>query len=828
VNRPTAQPDFSILLRDLLVDPNLGANSRRSTRSPPVEHPTQYPWPQLESAARDFAKIYQQRPDALGSFKRIGRAAITPGQWIETTSKPSEFQGWLPFASRQQLELKGAFFEVEVEVESGEIAIAILAEDGSNFVGRRYLARRGYNRFQLPILSNEVKGAVFCNGEAADASARFKISSSSVIQLDRTSPDFKAFKYASDQELTSPQTETNHPESIAPSPSFVLHYLLGRGEIHAVRTLLHASQALGENPLSNFPARMIELLAQFNEVDRSADPSTPNPAAARENCEHPPSISNRALDELNALRLIFEGNQLVPLHLEILEFGFAIELAGVVTGQNTEATWHRESIASALVPRGLLRKLLEVISERLQGDISQLVVSISTTSQGTTLAIRSRLQNGDLQYRNFSDQVAKLHEALNHPGVRLPHLVHHLGGENQLELSWGHENSACDLPPLTWSSSTPEETDDSIYRGELGGQIRLVNGLCYKVAPRPSSKPNDLRQEAFLLQKLSGLGIVPTVGASQVWPDRTAMSYGFISGITLDQWNISSRSTGDKVHVLQQLSDAISELNNRGIQHRDLRAQNILIKPDHRLVILDFDQAREAPAADDFGNEWGADDVCSGFGGLIRQLRWEKVYLETAGKLGFAWELGRTSAANSPGNHSCYYAWRWGALDLHGERPWVLRWKLLETAFPSTPGQFLELGCNLGLLSTYASLNGWQTTGLDHDGVAVAAADQIASALYSSAQFRTADLTSPDAFSDLDDTYDIVSALSVVHWLPDPGPVEAFLQRQPRLIFEGHRTLAEEETYLHRLGFSSVKLIGYSERLRPVILAIRNPELANS
>lgn len=828
MKRRTAKPDFSALLHDLLVDPDLGAGPSRGHRALPVEHRPQYAWPQLESAAGAYAKVYQKRPAALGSFKRIGRATLTPDQWIETTTKPSEFQGWLPFASRRQIELKGAFLAAEIEVESGEVVIAILAEDGSNLVGQRYVARPGYHRLQLPILSNEIKGAVFCNSESVDASARFKINSAAVVQLDPHAPDSQALRDALEQERTAPQAETDRPAAVAATPSLVLHHLLSRGDYHAVRALLRASQTLVAKSFSDFPARISELLTPFNGLHHEETPAPPNQTLVPAEANPGPPIANRALDELHSLRQNFDGNHIVPLHLEILEFGFAVELAGLVKGQCAEVSWQREACAGSLVPRGLLRKFFEVISERLEGDISQLGITISTTTKGTTLAIRSRLQNGDLQYRDFSTNVAALHEALNHPAVNLPHLVHHLGGENQLELRWDDENLPCDLPPLSWNSATSDETDDALYTGELGGKIRLVNGLCYKIASRPSSKPNDLRQEARLLQKISDLGIVPTVGSSHVWPDQTAMSYRFIGGTTLDQWNQSPRSSGDKIHVLQQLSDIISELNRRGVQHRDLRAENILIKPDHRLVILDFDQAREDSAADDFGNEWSTGDICAGFGGLIRQLGWEKVYLETAGKLGLAWELGRTSAANSPGNHSCYYAWRWGALELRGERPWTLRWKLLETAFPATPGKFLEFGCNLGLLSTYASLNGWQSTGLDHDGVAVAAADQIASALHSAAQFKTADLTSTATFADLEETYDIVSALSVVHWLPDPKPVESFLRRQPRLIFEGHRTLAEEETYLHSLGFSSVKLIGYSERLRPVILAIRNPELANS
>ncbi|WP_221032920.1 lipopolysaccharide kinase InaA family protein [Actomonas aquatica] len=823
-----SRPDYGPALHAMIarIDAELGSPaqpSRQLTTAPAA--PTSRSWRQLEEAAERFAAAWTSRRDGLGSFKRIGRATIEADNTVVATTKPWEFQGWLPFASRRVLRLNGALAEVELEVTQGEVGIAILADDGSQFVGKRYVATVGRHQLQLPIRSDEVKGIVFCSTDAVETPARFCIRRTALLKIDPESP---AAQHLREQFLAAgnPPPETDDPDAVPATVPLVLFHLLGQGKLHAVRALLHAARQLTGDTPAWFPARLSELLQQFDGLkDRGDQPTAVPPATTTPTPSTSPEPTERAAAELLALRHLTTGADLVPLQLELLEFGFTLDLIGSVHAKPLQFTWQRQALASTLVPRGLLASLLAVIGDRLRGDLQSLRVEASTTTTGTELWLHSDLAHGDLQYRDFTGNAAALHHHLNDPRCASPRLEHRLGEENAIGLIWPDTNEEADLPDLSWTAGDDVAATTQLYIGQNGGEIRRRGGLCYKLSPTESTKPNDLVDEAKLSRQLAELDFVVPVLSAHRWPEGSAMSYPFQAGTTLAQAALDATPAPvDQPAIIRQVTDALVELNQRGIQHRDVRAENILLRPDGTIVVLDFDQARPHADADDFGNEWDAEAVCAGFGGMLRQLHWERDYLATAGQLGFAWELGRHSAANSPGKHACYYAWRWGPLALEGERPWSLRWQLLRPAFRRegvAPGRFLELGANLGLLSTYASLEGWEARGIERDGVAVTAAQRIAATLGASSQFSRGDLTSPALFADLDDTYDMVSALSVVHWLPDPAPVEAFLRRQPRLLFEGHRAIADEEAYLHELGFETVSLLGYSERLRPILLATR-------
>ncbi len=86
-----------------------------------------------------------------------------------------------------------------------------------------------------------------------------------------------------------------------------------------------------------------------------------------------------------------------------------------------------------------------------------------------------------------------------------------------------------------------------------------------------------------------------------------------------------------------------------------------------------------------------------------------------------------------------------------GERPWEARWSYLESAADYRNRRVLELGCNLGLLSTWALTHGGASAalGVDHDPDIVRAAGLVAEAFGVRPEFRVVDF---DHDSDLGDT----------------------------------------------------------------------------
>lgn len=820
---PVLSPaDFRPMLRRLDAVPEAGGPSVKLP--PPVDRAPATSWPQLDVAAAKLERLFLPRQDAIGTLKLIGRAHLTEEGDIVTSGPPWNFQAWLPFAPSRVAKHKGAFVEVDVEVYNGEIGVAVLSDDGSHFVGDRYTAAIGSHHMQLPILSNAVRGVMFCNGEAGEAS-RFKILRATIFSLDATGEPAGFLRDLLAAENAAPPPEVTTPDAVEPSPQLVLFHLLAKGKFLAVRCLLHAIEHCLGQPPDWFPPRLQELLDAYHgsRVEEPPPLRSPDQTLATDRPPGPgtPPPMRRGLREMHVLRDVLRGADLVPLHLELLEFGFGLDLIGVAQERTVRFNWQRQALASTPVARGLMQAFMAVVVGRLRSSRTELEATIITTPTGTRLTLRSTLGDGDLQYREFNDLSNTLHAALNRVHCVLPVIEHRLGQEDQLSLYWPDDLEPATRSTLEWSSP-PATGVLTYYRGSDGGEIRLAEDRCYKMAPDPTAKPNDLVAEYKVLDQAWTCDFVPQTITAHAMPDGSAMSYCWEEGVALSDWAVNQPHPLEQIRIIHQLSDIVARLNELGVLHRDLRAENVLIRPDGSLAVLDFDQSRLDSQADDFGNEWAEGGVCSSFGGLLSQLGWEEVYLRSVGRVSLAWKLGRLSAANSPGKHACYYAWRWGAQTLPGERPWALRWRMLKPVLTATSaGRLLELGCNLGLLSTHAALLGWKAHGIDHDGVAVAAADLIASAVGSGATFERGDLADPAFVESLETGYDMVTALSIVHWLENPDPVEAFLAKQSRLLFEGHRALDEEIEYLRRLGFNQVCLQGYTERLRPLLLATK-------
>lgn len=773
----------------------------------------------LTAKAEEYAGMYAEVPNGLGSLKSIGKAHIDADGLIQTNATPWEFQAWIPFAPRRVLQLEGAILSVNLEVLEGAVDIGILAEDGSTLLGDRFRASTGRHSIQLSIPSNEVKGLVVCNcGPDAQAS-RLKFEHISVRRFEEKSAAAQSWAAALEEAENYAGAETSHAEDIPNSAPLVVNALLAHGRFHDAKLLLNAAALLtGKTRPSWWSIRMDEQLTDHLRLAKDRPSMSAGTLTSSDSQEDEGQLP--LLSEWAALSPVFGQQKFAPLHFEILELGLLLDLLGTGGGHAVQFEWQRSGLASPLVRRGALTNLLRVLNERLEGNLSQFSIVVRTDQSETSVTIRSGLQHGDLQYRHFSAAVVKLLRAVNSQQGAAPDLTHELGEESTLCLSWTHEAHDLELAPISVNSAP--ESVSQLYQGAAGSQVLVRGDLGYKFSPADSSKLLTASDEAAVLADLADLG--GTIETVAIHEDETGswMSFRFAQGTPLSAKTSDFDNRIKRSALLRSLSDLISHVNHRGVQHRDLRAENLLITPSDRLVLLDFDQAQSATQDDDFGNEWDEERACAGVGGLIRQLGWESDFLKTAGSLSVAWELGRHSAANSPGKHANYYDWQWGPLHLNGERPWTARWQLLAPAFANGSGTFLELGSNLGMLSTYAALHGWEARGLERDGVAVAAAELIAQSLGSGATFAVADLTSPDTWAESEDVFDLVSALSVVHWLPDPSPVEAFLRRQPRLLFEGHRSAAEESDYLRSLGFMSVELLGYSERLRPVLIASKS------
>lgn len=776
-------------------------------------------WPQIDDVLAELSRLYLPVQDGLGDVRPLGDTSARTAPEMQAGGQPWAFVAEIPFV-RLVVEECPQFALVELEVLSGRIGAAVLSPDGSSYLGERHFFGRGRFILQLPVPALPARSVVLCNGGPGETGGRFRVHSSKLLRIDREGPSFTRLRRLLEEEASRLPPEVDRPEDVGPSLPLAFFRLLGCDRTHEAGRLWAAISHVRNGYPPWLPMRLAEILTSCPVESRPEvrPAGTASPAPAPE----PAALPGPVIEEVIRLRQMTAGSLVVPLHLELLETLLTLDLLSVVRPCRVRFQWSRPALTATPVARGILCELLLLIVERVAAEDPMIEIDVATTPEGTTVCLRSPLDPGALQYRAHSVRGETLQRCLQVPGSILPEIEHRLSAERELRVTWKDRLVPASQPSIQFSrDSVPSARE--LYSNHAGGVIRLLDGICYKVAPSTSIKPAGPMEEAEMLRSLAGRRIVPDVLAAVRFAGVAAMSYKHVPGLTLLDWASTSPPAQEITRVLLQLGQAVAELNRQGIQHRDLRAENILLTDSGRICLIDFDQARRASPADDFGNEWASNGICAGFGSLLRQLEWRLPYLRVAGHLGFAWHLGRLSSANSPGKHSCYYSWHWGGYELSGERPWNVRWDLLRPLFERElpPGRFLELGCNLGLLSTHAGLCGWQAVGIDQNALAVAAAELVSNALSATARFQVGDLCHESTYTALENQYDLVSVLSVVHWLPNPAPIEKFLRSLPRLLFEGHRSLHDEMAYLRSLGYDDIRCLGYSERLRPVFYACK-------
>jgi len=348
---------------------------------------------------------------------------------------------------------------------------------------------------------------------------------------------------------------------------------------------------------------------------------------------------------------------------------------------------------------------------------------------------------------------------------------------------------------------------------------------------RVSPKPLTLAEEYNILKRLEGIRGVPQSASYAEHANFAVLSYDSIEGEPIAEFLTKKdfeRSAWFR--CLSELSSLLNRIHKRGVIHRDLRPDNVLVSEDGAVSLIDFDQAvagaHDTQQVDTRGAKRGVVPPCISLPEFIDMLGLGGEYDAVVEQLEKAWRMAGRSDASSPGRNIAYYHWLFGHIELPGERDWLSRWDLMYSALREVfPGaRVLDLGCNLGLVATHCMLYGAEkVTAVDVYDDILDAARLLAKAAGVEVDFRRGDLNSSD-FVDrlLDHEYDVVLALSVAHWIEDRDQAARILTSAPALLFEGHSPASEEADYLRGLGFAKVQLVGYSERLRAMYFASRD------
>jgi serine/threonine protein kinase len=376
----------------------------------------------------------------------------------------------------------------------------------------------------------------------------------------------------------------------------------------------------------------------------------------------------------------------------------------------------------------------------------------------------------------------------------------------------------------------------------------------YKIVARRalgSERRQNGRGEFELLRRCRGLAGVPEALGLVEDGDQEILILRRVPGRSLSGLELGWFQFA---RVMLRLIRVVWAIARRGVRHNDLRPENILVAPDGRVHLVDFDQASRGSLVEcllaSLGLSVGDAPVCNGLLAplreriqarlsprLVRALRGRRLRHAPTGALPplplgagaavvalhEAWRIAAAAEASSPGRAVAYHELEFEGLCFPGERPWAPRWRVLRHVTSYRDRRVLELGCNMALLSTFALKEAGAAAALavDRDPAILAAAAKVALALGVPPQFRQIDFDRDPGWEDELQAFapDIVVALSVLHWVQDQARFLAFLSRFDEVIFEGHDSSRTERGRLRQAGFTAIDLVDTSERGRPILLA---------
>lgn len=382
----------------------------------------------------------------------------------------------------------------------------------------------------------------------------------------------------------------------------------------------------------------------------------------------------------------------------------------------------------------------------------------------------------------------------------------------------------------------------SLY--DLATRVYIHADRAYKITlkvgpPVLHRKISQAKLEADMLMQCDAIPTVPALIRYAETSTACVITMSRVPGFSLES-QMAQLTARQAVSVLSSLLVTVVALSLRGIAHNDILPRNVLLDDLGKVSLIDFDQAHyagftSALARNILGIRMQKPPVYGNWMSTAlrtcaRLVPWRSEMrgtlpadmTEVQRKLLAAWKTARRSNANAPGKYLAYYSLSVDGMELSGERPWDVRWQMLQNAVDFTGLRTLELGCNMGLLSCWLLKESGATSavGVDADFLILNAAQQVADAYGVSTSFELVDLDSKESWENRfsADDFDVVFALNVLNWVRDKERLLRFLSRFSVAVFEGHDTDEIEIERFTSVGFSRHKVLGKSERQRTVFV----------
>ena len=153
-------------------------------------------------------------------------------------------------------------------------------------------------------------------------------------------------------------------------------------------------------------------------------------------------------------------------------------------------------------------------------------------------------------------------------------------------------------------AETPYRLVRPIGRGGMGAvylvlDTRLARRVALKVLDVLGDEALGLRleHEARVIARLEHPNIVPVHDVGRLPDGRVYYTMKYVRGQRLDEWLAGAPPRAASLRMFQRICEAVAFAHARGVVHRDLKPQNIMVGAFGEALVMDWGLAREGPAA---------------------------------------------------------------------------------------------------------------------------------------------------------------------------------------------------------------------------------------
>ena len=208
-----------------------------------------------------------------------------------------------------------------------------------------------------------------------------------------------------------------------------------------------------------------------------------------------------------------------------------------------------------------LKKIFAAVQGKPPAEQAEMVCALAQGDEELETAVRDLLAADESAGSFLQTPAADLHSALLAPGTRLgPYQILGLLGEGGM---------------------------GKVYRGL---DTRLSRAVAIKISAEQFSKRFELEARAISALNHPNICTLYDVGPNYLVTE-------LVEGETLRDWLQHTPALERRLEIMRQVLEALRAAHCAGIVHRDLKPQNIMVRFDGYVKVLDFGLAKQLPTA---------------------------------------------------------------------------------------------------------------------------------------------------------------------------------------------------------------------------------------